>query len=116
MMPGMNPSQMAGMMKKMGISQEQIDATRVIFETPEGKIVIDNPDVMKIKMQGQTSFQVTGDEEFISDDEPELYSEQDLKMVMEKTEKSEEEVRKSLEKNEGDIALTIMELKEDYIN
>ena len=110
MIPGVNPAQMQGMMKKMGISQEQINASRVIIDTPEGNLVIEEPEVMKIKMQGQTSFQVTG-EAVLEEAESETFSEEDVAMVVEKTRKSSEEVREFLEKNGGDIAQAIMELK-----
>jgi nascent polypeptide-associated complex subunit alpha len=63
MFGGVNPRQMQGMMKKMGIAQEEIDAYKVIIEKTDGnKIIIENPSVMKIKMQGQTSFQISGEE------------------------------------------------------
>ena len=44
MFPGMgkiNPKQMQGLMKQMGISQEEIEAERVIIEKSDGKIGID---------------------------------------------------------------------------
>lgn len=110
MFGGVNPKQMQAMMKKMGISQEEIKARRVIFETEEGNLVIDNPDVLKIKMQGQESYQVTG-EAYL--EESEGLSEDDINMVIEKTGADRERVIEALEKNEGDIAGAIMDLKED---
>ena len=67
MFPGLNPKKMQGMMKKMGIAQEEIDANRVIIEKDDGNIVIDNPSVLKIEMQGQSNYQISGDE---SQEEP----------------------------------------------
>lgn len=62
MMPGINPAQMKAMMKQMGIKQEEIDASRVVIEKSEGgKIIIDNPNVVKVNMSGNESFQITGD-------------------------------------------------------
>ena len=49
------------MMKKMGISQQEIDATEVIIKTPEKEIVITNPQVSKVNMMGQQTFQVVGE-------------------------------------------------------
>ena len=61
MLGGINPSQMQGMMKKMGISQEEISANRVIIEKKDGsKIIIEEPSVLRVKMQGQISFQISG--------------------------------------------------------
>ena len=53
MFPGMNAGQMAGMMKKMGIAQTQLPVRKVIFEMDEGNLVIEDPSVLKLKMQGQ---------------------------------------------------------------
>lgn len=105
----MNPKQMQSMMKKMGIAQEEIDATRVIFETKEGNYIINNPSVIKIKMQGQTSYQVSGDESF-EEIKKEKYTSEDIDLVIEKTNKTKEEVTKALEETDGDIAEAIMQL------
>lgn len=107
MFGGINPKQMQGMMKKMGIAQEEIDAVRVVIECDDRNIIIENPSVMKIKMQGNESFQISGE---VSEEESSGFSEEDIKMVMEKTGKSKEDVVEALEKNEGDIAQAIVEL------
>ena len=111
MFPGVNPRQMQGMLKKMGISQEEIDASRVIIEkTDNSRIIIDNHSVTKIKMKGQETFQIAGD---ISEESAkEETSEEDIKMIIEKTGVSEEIARETLEKNNGDLAETILELSE----
>ena len=112
MLGGINPKQMQGMLKKMGISQEEISAERVIIEKTDGnKIIIENPSIQKIKMNGQESFQITGDISE-SQEEPELFTEEDIKTIMEKTGVSEEIAKETLEKNNGDLAETIMELSE----
>ena len=104
-MGGMNPKKMQGLMKQMGINQEEIDAERVIIESSGKRIIVDNPSVVKISMQGQESFQVSGD---VSEEES-GFSEDDVKMVAEKTGKSEDEARKALEES-GDIAQAILSL------
>ena len=108
MFGGVNPKQMQAMMKKMGISQEEIKARRVIFETDEGNLVIDEPEVLKIMMQGQESYQVTGEAHL---EEDEKFNEDDINMVIEKTGATKEKVIEALEKNDGDIAGAIMDLK-----
>ena len=108
MFGGMNPAKMQGMMKKMVISQEEIKVNRVIFEMSDKNIVIEDPSVLKIKMQGQTTYQVVGEEK---EESSEPFSKEDVKMVMDKTGKSEDEAKDALEKNEGDIAAAIMALK-----
>ena len=110
MFGGINPKQMQGMMKKMGIAQEEISASRVIIEKTDGnKIVIEEPNVIRIKMQGQESFQITGNAKEESG-EAEI-SDEDIKTVMEKTGCSEKQARESLE-NTGDLAESILELSE----
>jgi nascent polypeptide-associated complex subunit alpha len=103
-----NPKQIQGMMKQMGIAQEEIDATRVIIECEDKNIIIENPSVQKIKMQGQTSYQISGDEQ---EEEKSTFSDEDLQVVMEKTGASKEKAKKALEESNGDIASAIMELK-----
>ncbi|MEM4181613.1 MAG: nascent polypeptide-associated complex protein [Candidatus Pacearchaeota archaeon] len=102
-----NPKQVEGLMKKMGIAQEEIDASRVIIECQDKSIVINNPSVVKIKMSGNVSFQISGD---ISEEEGKAFSEEDIKIVMEKTGKPREKVINALEKTKGDIAEAILEL------
>lgn len=110
MFPGLNPKKMQAMMKQMGIAQEEISASKVIIEKRDGnKLVIDEPSVIKIKMQGQTSFQITGEE--YEETEEVTISESDIKTVMEKTGSTEEKVRESLEKTR-DLAESILELSE----
>ena len=104
----MNPKKMQAVMKQMGIVQEEISASKVIIEKTDGsKIIISDPSVTKIKMQGQETFQIAGE---ISEESGEVgISEEDVKTVMEKTGKDEEIVRETLEKT-GDLAETILEL------
>lgn len=115
MLPGMNAAKMAGMMKKMGISQEQLPVNRVVFEMEEGNLVIDEPQVLKIKMQGTETYQVSGEAELEDsregvDGSDELFSDDDVNMVMEQSGKSRDEAVEALENAGGDIATAIMEL------
>jgi alpha-NAC-related protein len=103
---GMSPKKMEGLMKQMGIKQEEIDASKVIIEKNDNtKIIFENPSVMKINMHGQESWQIIGEVR----EESEKFSLEDIQTIIEKTGKSESEVRKSLEKT-GDLAETILEL------
>ncbi len=106
---GLDPKKMRAMMKQMGINQEDIDAKRVIIEKEDSKIVIDNPNVQKIVMQGQESWQITGEahEEGLE----EGIKEEDVELVAEKTGKNKEEALRALEKT-GDIAEAIVKLSE----
>jgi nascent polypeptide-associated complex subunit alpha len=108
MMPGMNPAQMQGMMKKMGISQTQLNVRRVVFEMDDGNLVIDDPSVLKVKMQGQETYQVSGE---AIEESTESFSEEDVKIVASQTGKNKEEAKEALEESDGDIADAIMNLK-----
>lgn len=110
MIPGLgniNPKKMQAMMKQMGINQEEIEAIRVIIEKTDGnRIIIENPNVQKVKMQGQESWQIIGD----ASEEEIGIKEEDVSLVMEKTGKSREESEKALEESNGDIAEAIIKL------
>lgn len=113
MIPGMNPRMMKQAMKRMGIKQQEIDdAEQVIIRCSEREIIIDNPQVSKVNMMGQDTFQVVGE---ISERElstaPDI-SEDDVKTVMEQTKVSEEKARKAIEDADGDLAKSIMDLQE----
>lgn len=105
MFPGLNPKKMNSIMKQMGISQDEIPASKVIIEKEDGnKIMINNPSVTKIKMQGQESFQITG--EILEENG---FSEEDIKTIIEKTNCSEKEAKETL-KETGDLAEAILKL------
>jgi len=99
---------MQGMMKKMGISQEELPVRRVLFEMDEHTLVIEDPSVIQIKMQGQTSYQVSGE---AREEGAEVYSAEDVTMVMDQTGKELAAVKEALDETGGDIAEAIMKLK-----
>src|SRR3989338_4281900 len=108
MFGGINTGQMKAMMKQMGIKQEEIESLRVIIEKADSRIIIEPANVQKIIMQGQASWQITG--EAREETKEEGISEEDIAMVMEKTGKSEDEARKALEECGGDLAEAIVKL------
>ena len=106
----LNPKKMQALMKQMGMSQEEIDASKVIIEkSDDSRIIINNPSVIRIVVQGKESFQVTGD--VSKESEASSISEDDVKTVMEKTGKSKSEAKEVLEKT-GDLAEAILELSD----
>jgi len=105
MFPGLNPKKMQAMMKQLGIAQEDIDANKVIIEKDDGNIIINNPSVTKINMQGQTNFQISGDIEEGNSGEDE-----DIKTIMEKCNCLEEEAKLAYEKANGDLTEAILSL------
>ena len=107
MFPKINPKQMQKMMQSMGIKQEEFDAEEVIIKTAEGDVIISNPEVLKVDMGGKATFQISGD---IDLKEKEKFTAEDVQTVVSQTGKSEEEVKKKLEENDGDLAKSILEL------
>lgn len=112
MMPNLDPKKMKAIMKQMGINQEEIEANKVIIEKDDGKIIIENPQIIRVNMQGQDSYQISGDvsEESIEESSEEEKVEEDLKSIVEQTGVSKEIAAIELEKNNGDIAETIIAL------
>ena len=107
----MNPRDVQKAMKRLGIKQEEIEANKVIIITNDKEIVINNPQVSKVNMMGQETFQIVGEpEEHPISSEPDI-NEDDVKTVMEQTGTREEKAKDVIEKNEGDLAKAIMELK-----
>lgn len=112
MIPGMNPRKIQAMMKQLGVKQEEINAEEVIIKCSDKELVIRNPNVQRVNMMGQESLQVTGN---IEERSLEKFSDDDVKIIVEQTNCSEAKARELLEKNQGDIAKTILELEEDNV-
>ena len=103
-----NPRQMEKMMRQMGMSQQPIEADEVVIKKTDGnEIIISNPDVQKVKMMGQETFQITGN---IEERESAKFGDEDVEMVSEQAGVSKEEATKALEEF-GDIAEAILNLK-----
>jgi len=113
----MNPKQMKAMMKRMGITQEDVgDVEEVVIRTRTKEIVFKDAMVTAMTVQGQKTYQVVGtpqerprqtpaegrDEGGIPDE--------DVKLVMEQTGCTASEARKALEESEGAPAEAILKL------
>jgi len=107
MIPSMDPEKMQKMLKKLGMKMDNIPANQVVIKTDSGDITIDEPQVIKTTMKGQVVFQVSGSvKQKTSTDE-------DVKLVMEQTGIDDKErIKELLQQNNGDVAKTIMQLKE----
>ena len=109
-MPGrINPRQMNQMMKRLGINVKEIEnVEKVIIQTGDKEYVFENVEVTIMDAQGQKTYQITGNPKII--DRKEEIKEEDIKLVIEQTGKSEGEAIKALEETNGDIAEAIMKL------
>ncbi|VVB73815.1 Nascent polypeptide-associated complex protein [uncultured archaeon] len=102
-----DPRQLQRMMQQMGIKSEKIDANRVIIEKDDEKLVLNNPSVVKMQAQGETSFQITCDNIEVK---PVIPAE-DIELVMAQANAPRERALSALDEANGDVAEAIMKLK-----
>ena len=111
MFGGKDPKKIQEMMKKLNMKVREIDAEKVVIHGKDKDIVIENPQIMIADMMGKEVYQITGEV-----CERSALSEDDIKIVMNKTGKDRETVVKKLEELNNDLAKAIMELKESKKN
>jgi nascent polypeptide-associated complex subunit alpha len=58
----MNPKQMDAMMRKMGITTENVKAIEVIIVKSDGKVHIKEPSISIMTVQGERTWQISGRE------------------------------------------------------
>src|SRR2546422_8152439 len=98
-----NPREANRMMQRMGMQVKQIDdVTRVVIESASKRIVIDNPEVAIVTVQGQTVYQIGGgtarEEGPAGASTPE-----DAKLVASPAGASTEEATQALQQSGGDV-------------
>ena len=107
----LNPKQMEKMAKQLGMKMETIEAEQVVIKLQAGgEILIDNPQVSRINVMGQDTFQITGD---ITEKDEDEECEDDVEMVAEKAGVSKDEAKRVLDET-NDIAEAILRLKEEH--
>lgn len=111
-----NPRETRRMMQRMGMNMEAVpDVEEVIIRTNSKEIVVEQPEVAILEMQGQKIFQVIGGK--ITEKAPQRQapqanvSEEDVQLVAGQTGKSVEEARKALDECDGDLAKAILLLQ-----
>jgi nascent polypeptide-associated complex subunit alpha len=113
-----NPREAKRMMQRMGMSMDGVEDVReVIIRTPTKDIVIEQPEVAILNMQGQRIYQVVGGT--VTEKAPGLavgapkfvVSEEDARLVADQTGKPLEEAKKALTECEGDLAKAILLLQ-----
>ncbi len=117
----MNPREQKRMMQRMGMNMDQVpDVQQVIIRTTGKDIVIDEPEVAILEVQGQKMYQVIGGQ--VSEQAPSqrqiaaaapapAFSEEDVRLVADQTGKSLEKAKEALEECEGDLAKAILLLQ-----
>ena len=107
----MNPRDVQKAMKRLGIKQEEIDAEVVIIKTADKDIIIRNPQVSKVNMGGQETFQIAGDIEESERSGKVEISEDDVATVAEQASCTKEEALVALEESSGNLAEAILKLQ-----
>ncbi len=113
MIPGMNPRQMRQAMKRMGIAQEQIEAQEVIIRLADKDLIIQNPEVAKVNMMGQETYQIVGEVIEQARSFEITIDKEDIQTVAEQTGVSEDIAEQAIKDANGDLAQAIMSLQED---
>lgn len=98
-------------MRQMGIKQEELDASEVVIRLKDNDLVITHPQVTRINMSGQESFQISGAITVQPRTLKLEISEDDIKTVMEQASVDAKTAKEALKDANGDIAEAILALK-----
>lgn len=113
---GISPRESKRLMKRMGLSMDAMPNVRqVVFRMDAKEIVVENPEVAIMKLQGQKIFQVSGgdvtERTVAMEKEEPTIPEEDVRLVADQTGTSVEEARQALEASGGDLAKAILLLQ-----
>jgi nascent polypeptide-associated complex subunit alpha len=109
-----NPREAKRMMQRMGLNMNTVeDVEQVTIKTSSKEIVIKEPEVSIIEVQGQKMFQVAGGQITEKTAEPKTaaIAEEDARLVADQTGKSLEQAMTALEESGGDLAKAILMLQ-----
>jgi len=105
------------MMEKMGMKVDEIEGvTEVLIRTAAREIVIEEPIVSSIVVQGQRMYQITGGATHERTPSTETaptaeVPDEDVKLVAEQTGRTVDEARATLKETGGDLAEAILRLQ-----
>jgi len=97
------------MMRRMGLNMTPLEAEEVVIKTKDKEIIVQNPEVAVLEVQGQKIFQVMGGE--ISEKKREKaisIPEEDVQLVAQQAKVSLDQARAALEQTGGDLAQAIL--------
>lgn len=106
----LNPKDLQKAMQRMGIQQKEVAAVRVIIECQDKNIVIESPQVAKVNMMGQETWQITGAAKEQAKDTKPTISEEDVKTVMAQTGCTHDDAVAAINESGGDLAQAILNL------
>lgn len=103
------------MMQKMGMKVDEVaNVTQVIIKTDSKEIVIEEPNVTLMTIQGQSMYQIAGGRvtEAVPAVVPTATGEEDAQLVAQQTGRSLDDAKKALLEAGGDLAEAILILKD----
>ena len=110
----MNPREARRMMQRMGMNMGAMpEVEQVVFKTSTKEIIVENPEVTVMEMQGQKIFQVMG--ERITEKTLEKavkIPEDDVQLVATQANVSPDQARAALEQTKDDLAQAILLLSQ----
>ncbi|MEM1927925.1 MAG: nascent polypeptide-associated complex protein [Acidilobaceae archaeon] len=114
---GVKPQDLEKLLKKLGITVEEVEAVRVVVEVSDGSVMVfENPaSAAIVRQKGATPVLYVVGEYRVEEKKSErgeapVFTEEDVKLVAEQAGVSLEEARRALEETGGDIALAILKL------
>jgi len=97
------------MMRRMGLHMSPLEVEEVILKTKDKEIIIQDPEVAVLEVQGQKIFQVTGGEITEKERRKELaIPEEDIQLVAQQAGVSLDRAKAALEQTNGDLAQAIL--------
>ena len=106
MMPNVDPRQLKKMMRRMGMSVDEIEGVeKVLIRTSDKEYIFTDVAVSVMDVKGDKTYQISGNPKVI-----ERLNEEDVALVIEKTGASIEDAQAALKKADGDLAQAILDL------
>lgn len=107
-----SPREYERLMRRMGVKMQEVPCEKVVILMSDKELVIEEPKVVVLEVQGERIYQVTGREvEVAREVALEEFSEEDVNLVAEQAGVSVEEARKALQEVGGDLAQAILLLQ-----
>ena len=106
-----NPREMRRLMRQL--KAKEIDAYEVVIKTKEGDYVVEEPQVMAMELQGQKMLQIIGEMKKVeveNEEKKEVFSDEDVQLVMQQTGCTEEEAINALKEANGEPAEAIISI------
>src|SRR3989344_9148175 len=104
----LNPRDLAKAMQRMGIQQQEVPAVEVVIRCVDKDIIISKPNVAKVNMMGEMTWQITGQfHEQVKNTTHDIKDE-DIQTVMQQAGASREKALAAIKESKGDLAKAII--------